>query len=613
MIWSEKELQAWRPPERLTVTAWAEKHRVMDSKTSAFPGKYSSDRTPYARAIQDTFNDLEIEQVVLCTGTQVGKTTIFENVVGYIIEQDPNPALIVYPTIELAEFTSDNRIKSMLRLSPGLSERWMEATSKKLELQFTGMYLVLAGANSPASLASRPIRYLFCDETDKYPTYTGKEADPISLAVERTKTFYNRKIFLASTPTMEFGTIWRHVMASDVVYQFFVPCPHCGAMQTFKLKQVKWPEELNQLLDDERIRRVVDAAWYECEHCAGIIEDRNKAGMLRAGEWRPVQWKDGAWLDAELPPGRARKVAFHLNSAYSPWISFGEFAAKFLTAKDYPELLQNFINGWLGEPWRDKAAVMKSDLVMEKQADHERGGVPDGALLLTAGVDVQLDHFWWVVRAWGERLTSWLVDWGRAETWEELEEILITRNYTKASGSSHMVNLALVDSGFRTDEVYNFCAMHPGLCLPSKGSSKPLNSPYQVSTIERGAADGLKLWIVNTPYFKDFISGRLRKANDATGAWLVFKGDNEELRVYADHICSEQKVTRQERRTGKTIREWVLVSSHAQNHLLDGEVMAACAAEIMGVRYLRAEETPEPKQEPPKKPRDDDGDGRDWF
>jgi len=585
--WSDQELLAWKPPEKLTVSEWADKYRIMDEQTSPLPGLWKTENTPYLREIMDTFNVPHIQEVVICKPTQVGGTEAFNNIVGYIIDQDPSPTLVVYPTLEMAEYTSDKRLQPMFNLSPALMNRFLRDKSKRLELQFIGMYLALAGANSPASLASRPMRVVIFDETDKYPPYSGKEADPISLGVERTKNFYNRKIYKASTPTLEYGQIWASLMACDVIKQYFVACPHCGKYQTFTLQQIKWPESLNKISDyKERSRGVKESSWYECISCKSVIEDRHKKQMLKTGQWRPVTFdaKEGVWEEAEYPNGRCRKVGYHLNSIYSPWVSFGEVAAQFIESKDFPEKLQNFVNSWLGEPWRDKASKMKSDIVLSKQAEHERGIVPEEAIILTAGVDVQKDHFWWGVRAWGERMTSWLVDYGVVETWTELEDILIHRVYRDRFGREFYVHLACIDSGFRTDEVYQFCSEFPDVCKPSKGSSTRLRAPVSMSSIDKGAYTGLKLWMIDTHYFKDFISGRLEKPV-GPGGWMVFKDCPRE---YAEQIVSEQKVTEQNRKTGRIKQEWRPISSHAQNHLLDVEVNIAAAAEICGVRYLRA-------------------------
>ena len=209
-------LRQMQPPEDLTVSEWAEKYRVLNSSTSAMPGPWRNDKTPYLKEVMDELLNYETEETAFCKCTQVGGSEALLNMLGYIVQQDASPAMIVYPTDKLAESVSENRIKAMLKSSPALQRLYKEFQSQKLELQFDGMYLTLAGSNSPSSLASKAIKYLFLDEVDKYPNASSKEADPISLARERTKTFPNRKIYMTSTPTIRTGQIWKALENSDI-------------------------------------------------------------------------------------------------------------------------------------------------------------------------------------------------------------------------------------------------------------------------------------------------------------------------------------------------------------------------------------------------------------
>lgn len=185
-------LQALAPPEQLTVSEWAENYRLLDSKSSAMPGPWSNDVTPYLKGVMDEFNNYETEEIIFCKPTQCGGTEALQNMIGYIVMQDPSPTMIVYPTDVLAKSVSENRLQPMLLGTPEIAKQFDE-NSSLLELQFDNMYLSLAGSNSPSGLASKPIRFLMMDEVDKYPGASKREADPIKLAKERTKTFHNKK------------------------------------------------------------------------------------------------------------------------------------------------------------------------------------------------------------------------------------------------------------------------------------------------------------------------------------------------------------------------------------------------------------------------------------
>ena len=587
-------LRVFQPPKKISVSEWADNYRVLGEKDSAEPGKWKTVRTPYLREVMDAFNRPGIQDITFCAGSQVGKTAMEQNMLGFAIDQDPGPCLIVYPSDKLAEFTSENRIKPMLKLTPTLAEKFDEEKSQKLELQFSNMYVALIGANSPANLSSRPVRYVFFDEVDKFPRWSGNEASPIALAEERTKTFWNKKVVKVSTPTLKSGNIWQSWVNADAQYRYYVSCPFCGQWMPLEFPQIKWPA--NATAQEARY-----AAYYECPNCHERIDDAHKIDMIRHGEWRIIN----------NPKGRIRSVGYHLSSLYSPWVTWGDIAGKFLSSKDKPEELMNFINSWLAEPWVSKADRLRSDVVMEKQLDYTRGVIPEKARIVTMGVDVQLDHFWWGVRAWGAGMTSWLVDYGRAETWEDIEKFLI-RDWPDSNGEVRNINLCCIDSGYRSEEVYFFCAQHPGQTVPTKGSSRPLTTRFNISRLEKGFGSmmGLNLFVFDTDQFKDFIAGRLSIKAGAPGSWNVYNGID---RRYCDMVCAEQKVEHQDKK-GRITFSWEKISSHAANHMLDVETNNALAAEYLGVRYIQEDDEADHESAPAEDKENDylSGAGDNW-
>lgn len=517
----------------------------------------------------DRFTDPLIEKIVLCFGAQIGKTETELNMIGYALDQTASPVMMVYPTDAIAKFASDKRVQPMIKSVKSINDKFDE-NSKLLELDFNnGNYMVLVGANSPSSLSSRSIKYLFFDEIDKYPAFAGKEADPIKLATERTKTFVDKKIVMVSTPTVESGNIWQAFMSANERRQYYVPCPHCGVSQTLKFKQIKWPEEHNDNVDMIR-----DTAYYECEHCGERIYDKHKTEMLRRGEWRAVNESQS----------KVRSVSYHLSSIYSPWITFGDVAYEFKNSKGTPATLMNFINSWLAEPW--KSSKTKSTQNLEfTQSNYPCGVVPDKAVLLIASVDVQLDHFWWEVRAYAPGVKSYLIDYGQASTWEDLEEIIINREYPSEYGEPRQVMKAGIDSGFRTDEVYQFCSRFPEVCIPLKGSSNhtTMTAPYTMTSLEKGVVGGLKLYVLNTDYWKDFIFARMIRPADEEGTIHLYKECPQE---YSDHLRSEEKQEIRNVKTGAVTVQWKPLTSHPVNHLLDTCTYNAAVADIAGVKYL---------------------------
>lgn len=566
--WFPEELEAFKPPERYTVSEWADNFRVLTS-VSAEPGRWRTNRTPYLKEPMDRFTDPLIEKIVLCFGAQLGKTETELNMIGYALDQTSSPTMMVYPTDTIAKFASDKRVQPMIKSVKSISDKFDEG-SKLLELDFNnGNYMVLVGANSPSSLSSRSIKYLFFDEIDKYPAFAGKEADPIKLATERTKTFVDKKIVMVSTPTVESGNIWQAFMSANERRQYYVPCPHCGVSQVLKFKQIKWPEEHNDNADMIR-----DTAYYECEHCGERIYDKHKMEMLRSGEWRAVNESQS----------KVRSVSYHLSSIYSPWVTFGDVAYEFKNSKGTPATLMNFINSWLAEPW--KSSKTKSTQNLEfTQSNYPCGVVPDKAVLLIASVDVQLDHFWWEVRAYAPGVKSYLIDYGQASTWEDLEEIIINREYPSEYGEPRQVMKAGIDSGFRTDEVYQFCSRFPEVCIPLKGSSNhtTMTAPYTMTSLEKGVVGGLKLYVLNTDYWKDFIFARMIRPAGEDGTIHLYKECPQE---YSDHLRSEEKQEIRNVKTGAVTVQWKPLTSHPVNHLLDTCTYNAAVADIAGVKYL---------------------------
>lgn len=591
-------LETLKPPEDLTVSGWAERYRVLDVKSSAMPGAWRNSITPYLVGIMDEFNNYETEEIVFVKPTQVGGTEAMQNMLGYIVMQDPSPSMIVYPTDTLGESTSENRLQPMFRASPELAARFRERESQRDELQFDGMYMAIVGSNSPSDLASRPIKYLFLDEVDKYPHAGKKEADPVSLAVERTKTFPGRKVYSCSTPTIRTGHIWKMLEKCDVEKHYFLPCPHCGEYIEFVFSQLRWPGKENGLSHKDRAAQAV----YICQKCGAALTDADKADMLPRGQWRAIRQR------TQIPTS----VGFQMSTLYSPFTSFPQIAAKFMDSKDDPEKLQNFVNSWLGEPWEDTKLKTNADLVLERQTELPQYTVPDWAKLLCAGVDVQENCLYYTIRAFGDHITSQNIAHGQLFSWSELEE-LMDLEYKTAGGEKCMVGLCLIDSGDQTDEVYAFCADHSDWALPCKGTADQLGY-YKISTVNRtgSKAYGMQLVLVDGGKYKDMIAARMRRENGEK-SWMVYKECDRE---YAEQVTAEHKIIERDGK-GREKSVWRKKTSKADNHYLDCEVYCLCAADLLNVRTLHLQNREEPAAAPKEEPAmPEDGwlkTGGDWF
>lgn len=528
-------------------------------------GTWKTDTTPYLRKIMDCMTDDTTEVVSFIKSSQVGATEVGINVCGYTIDQDPSRLLYVMPDDELAKDFSKDRLGKALRNSPSVEDKLSSGEkSKTAVIRFPGGFIRLVGAQSPAKLASWAIPRVIMDEVDKYPRWAGREASPVKLVMERTKNWAWRKILIMSTPTLESGNIYQAYINSEVHYQYYMPCPHCGEWQTFIFGNLKFPTK-------EGKKAAREKAYYQCCSCGGHIKDEHKKEMLAKGKWIGD-------VQVEAP----RKVGFSINAMYSPFVSFGEVAEEFLDSKDDPATLMNFTNSWLGEVWKDKASTPEVQSILDQRTECPAGFVPQWAKFLTAGVDCQKGYFYWTVRAWGVNMRSQKIANGMATTFADLQTVM--DYYWKVEGTQSktmQILLYCVDSGYDTEKVYEYCNANQGIAYPVKGSSKPMERYYKIYPI---SAMPINLYVVDTDKYKNYIFGHLVK-DGQPGAWLVDADTDED---YAKQLCSEHKVIRESGRF--TVETWEKITHHTPNHYLDCEVYAFVAADIANVRYLQDDE-----------------------
>lgn len=567
----KKAFAKLKPPERMSVSEWADHNRVLPAGSTSKPGLWSTEFVPYMRDIMDAFADESIEEIDFIKASQTSGTESALNMLGYTIDQRPHRLLYVMPDEETYKEFSEERLQVMLNSCSCFKGKFDENASRDGFLKFRGGFCKLTTANSPSKLASLSIPYIIMDEVDKYPRWAGREANPIKLARERSKNWPGMmKLVLISTPTIKEGNITKAYNEADVRYKYYVPCPHCGHMQPLTWDGVKF--------DSKEHATVVEyQTHYECCECHGIIKDHHKPEMLRRGKW----------VAQNECKGKPKRIAYSINSIYSPWITFGQVAAEFQRSKDDPADLMNFINSWLGEPWENLSANMDIGSVLEQRTEIPAHVVPAWAQLLTAGVDVQKDYFYWTIRAWGARLTSQNIAYGMARTWEELEAVMDKFWADEEGELRWQVNAYCVDSGYRTDEVYEYCNARYGVAIPCKGSSTPMVGKYRPANIEpkiKGLRPSL-LYIVDTDQYKNIIASRLHRPI-GIGAWMLNK--DTEL-VYAEHLTAEHRVVTT--KGSRQIETWVKKTSAKQNHWWDCEVYAFLAADLSHVSLL--EELPE--------------------
>jgi len=559
------------------VSQWADSYRKLSPESSAEPGAWKTSRAEYQRGIMDALGSPDVTTVVFMKSAQVGATELLNNVVGYYIAQDPAPILLLQPTLEMAQAWSKDRLAPMLRDSPALHGAVKDPKAKNsgntmLHKSFAGGHITMAGANSPAGLASRPIRVLLGDEVDRYPVSAGSEGDPVNLARKRTTTFWNRKILLTSTPTVKGASrIEMEFEESDKRY-YFVPCPHCDEYQRLKWENVQWPK-------NEPMK-----AQYCCDKCGCLFSDVARIAAIRKGHWKATGPFNG-------------RAGFHINELYSPWSSMADMAVNFLEAKKSPETLKTFINTSLGETWEEPGESVDTTGLLGRREQYD--DVPEGAIVLTAGVDVQANYFAIEVVAWGQDEQSWNVDYfnvpgdtSKAEAWQDLDDALL-RKYTHAGGTEMHIAATGIDSGFRTQLVYDFVKSKTGRRLYAlKGVSGAGRPVVQLSRGKAGNKQrrAVDLYTIGVDDAKGIVFARL-KVSDPGPGYCHFPTSRDE--EYFDQLTGEKIVTRFVK--GFPKREWV--KTRARNEALDCRVMSYATLKILNPVWSAIAGRMSPKKE----------------
>lgn len=558
-----------KPPPVLTVSGWADEYRRLSPEASAEPGRWRTDRAEYQRGIMDAVSDPDVETVVVMSSAQVGKTEVVNNTVGFYISQDPAPILVLQPTLEMAQAWSKDRLAPMLRDTPILQgsvkdPKGRDSGNTLLHKTFAGGHITMAGANSPASLASRPIRILLCDEIDRYPVSAGTEGDPVNLGAKRTITFWNRKKVLVSTPTVKGASRIETAFENSDQRRFFIPCPHCDEFDYLRWANVDFDKEKPE-----------DAAIV-CESCGGVITDEDRKAAIHNGEWRST---------AEGPPGVA---GFHLNELYSPWRNLADIVRDFLEAKDSPERLRTWVNTSLGETWEDEQGEqVDPHWIANRREPYE--GPPVDVLLLVASVDVQDDRLEIEVVGYGQGEESWGVEtfvfWGdpgKPELWNQLDDYLL-RTWERADGIQLAIAATGIDTGGHyTQQVYNFVkrsrARRVFALKGMAGNGRPLVG--RPSKSNRGK---VPLFTVGTDTAKELLLlSRLKTLEPGPGyCHFPVEYDDE----YFDQLTAEKAVIKYHHGHPSTV--WV--KTRPRNEALDLRVYSLATLAILNPNFDRLE------------------------
>ncbi len=613
-------LAGMQPPENLTVTEWAECKRYLSTEASAEPGLWRTSRTPYLRAIMDAFTDPKIRHIVFVAASQVGKTEVINNIIGYIIDQNPGSILFVHPTtIDAREF-SKLRIAPMIRDSPAVRRRISAPKSRDsgntlLQKTYPGGILTLCGSNEAHALASKPIRYVFGDERDRWAQSAGTEGDPWELAMARQTTFYNAKAVEVSTPTIRGSSNIAKSFAKGTMERWKSQCPHCGEFHEIQWKDIRYKAE-ETVVNHERTYTVHDVFWI-CPGCGCVSEE---ATMKK----QPAKWV------AENPAAYANGVrSFWLNAFVSPWASWESICLKYQNALGDTGKMQVVYNTCFGQLWEDRGDTQDPDTLLGRREVYE-AELPEGVLVLTAGVDTQDDRMEYEIVGHGHFGETWGIEkgiiMGRPDdpaTWDSLDMMVFDRVLRFKDGLGLKVSMSFVDEGGHfTEWVRQFCRNRVGkkvFCIKGfPGADRPFTSPpkKQKIIIKNRYLGTVWQYQLGVDSGKQIIMDNL-KVQAPGPKYCHFPLRDDYGAMYFHGLLSEHLVPE-----GKVRQRWVWtkIQGHERNEPLDCRNYALAAFKVLPVdldavdRRLKVargkrpttEEPPRqaPKRRGPVKPKD---------
>lgn len=585
----------FRPPPQMTVSEWADANRILP-RTSAEPGRWRTERVPYLRGVMDALGDETVREVLFIKSAQVGGTSCGENLIGYLIDQDPCGILMLWPTEKKLRSWSRKQLKplledteALLRKVPNSARR--ESGNTIAAKEFPGGFLQMLTAKSTSDLRSTSARYGIIEEYDEIDQEVKGQGDPVEQFDARFRTFWNAKQYKVSTPIdEETSRSWQDWLRSTQ-HRYVVPCPHCGHRQI-----LRWRDGVDDLdeagryrllwEEDEQGEVIPGSAAYLCAGCGVLIEEHHKMAMLLAGAWVPTF------------PGR-RIWGFHINTLYSPLTAWDDIARAFVKARKSQDKMQTFVNLWLGLPFRRYEASLSTRELQDHEVDYpvDAAGervLPYDVALLTAGVDVQGDRLELTVWGWGAEERAWLIAWeqlegdpGQDDVWHDLDALLL-RDWPHESGALLRIAAAAVDAGYQTERVHRFCDARAGrkviAIVGRDGLGKPLlkaPGPQKFRRKKGDRAHRRPTHTVGVESAKSLLASRLRLTDPQAPGYVHFFTGLD--RVFYDHLTAEHLKLIYV--SGRPTRRWQKPKDRA-NEGLDCTVYAMAALAHLGTKVI---------------------------
>lgn len=587
-----------KPPPKLNLVEWADKYRFLPDN-SAESGLWKTSRVEVARQPMLSITDPDVQEITIMCCIQLMKTEAMLNTALFYMAQEPSPMMYVAPKADLAEAWSKERFMKSVQATPVLKDIFKSNRRGEgntiTQKQFVGGQISIVSARNPADLAMRAVRILMFDECDKYPVNTGSsgggeggEGDPISVAWGRATTYGKRaKKIVACSPTIKHKSRIEQEYENSNMSIFQQKCPHCDDLQSLTWINVHIPRLENDVFDHQNAHIV-------CPDCGSPWNESDRQYSIRNGKWlatKPeITWHHG----------------YKVSALASPFTPMPVLAKEFSDAQGSPEKLKAFKNTRLAETWAEAGEKPEWRTLYDRREDYPTQIIPKGMVILTCGIDVQKDHIYYEVVAWGKKNESYSLDKGvingKFEDDEFIEALTLfcDSTYKDCYGVDVIMSKICIDSGYNTNEIYKFCRNYgSSRVVPVKGDAGlqvAVGTPRPVDVLINGTrhSRGLQLWIAGVSVIKEQVyrwfnaqaptdEAKEKGATYPTG-YCHFPMYDEE---YFKQITAEQLVTRTNKR-GYSISEWE--TTRKDNHLLDCRVYARAGAIMLQIDRMTSDD-----------------------
>lgn len=573
-----QSVKKFKPPEELTVDEWADKHRRLSPETSAEAGPWRTARTPYLKEPMEAFTDPKIHEIAMVAASQVGKSELELNIIGYIIDQDPGSILFVQPTLDDARKFSRLRIAPMIRDSKVLREKVSDVKSKDsgntiLQKSFPGGMLTITGSNSASALASIPARYIIGDERDRWAISAGTEGDPWELAKARQTTFYNAKAVEVSTPTIKGFSNIETAYYKGTQERWCHKCPECGEYGEIIFDRIHYKHTAKKIRGKKTYTIDKPITW-ACPHCGCAVPEE----IMRK---QPAKWI------ADNPDAYKKGIrSFWLNAFSSPWTPWEKIVLEFLQARDDPQKLKVVYNTKLGELWEDRGDTVDEDTMLARREDYGTNAdgspveLPEGVLVLTCGVDTQDNRLEYEVVGHGYYGETWGIKKGiimgkpdSDEVWQQLDDVIDHVYHFKDSQRGLRISVTFVDSGGHyTQEVYIRCRERKNkrvFAIKGKsGDGIPYTRPPTKVAVKNNKKITCWLYTLGVDAGKEIIMSNVKVQEPGAKYCHFPRGESYGYDSYYFNGLLSEKLELTQTRQGKRWA-WVKIPGHERNEALD--------------------------------------------